>query len=130
MILFYLFGNRVQISDNWRSWLHIQKVYIHSYFTLVDCGALRKHIVTNIDDFVNLTPLGPIFNEFGIFCHLFGHWWQSEDNWRSWLQMQNLYIHSYFTLIDFWALKKHILKNIDDFLIFTHFNIKSPISAK
>ena len=50
-ILFYLFGHWGQISDNWRSWLHI-----HSYFTLVDCGALRKHIVTNIGDFVILTP--------------------------------------------------------------------------
>ena len=127
---FYLFGHWVQISDNWRSWLHIQKVYTHSYFTLVDCGAFWKHIVTNNGDFVILTPPGAnLFYEFGIFCHLFGHWWQSEDNCRSGLQMQKLYIHSYFTFIDFGALKKYILKNIDDFLILTPFNIKSQIMA-
>ena len=63
VILFYLFGHLVQISDNWRYWLHIQKVYIHSYFTLIDCGALRKHIVTNIGDFVILTPPGANFLE-------------------------------------------------------------------
>ena len=57
-IFFYLFGHWGQISDNWRSWLHIQKVYIHSYFTLVDFGALTKHIVTNNGDFVIFTPPG------------------------------------------------------------------------
>ena len=38
--------------------------------------------------------------------------------------MQKLYIHSYLTFMDFGALNKHILKNIDDFLILTPFNIK------
>ena len=45
----------------------MQNVYIHSYFTFVDFGSLRKHILTNIDDFVILTPLGDIFYESGIF---------------------------------------------------------------
>ena len=63
--------------------------------------------------------LGPIFYEFGIFVHLFGYWWQIGHNWRSMLEMQKLYIHSYFTFMDFGALKKHILTNIADFGILT-----------
>ena len=40
---------------------------------------------------------------------------QIKDTQRSWFQMQKVYIHSYFTQVEFWALGKHILKNIDDF---------------
>ena len=39
----------------------MQKLYIHSNFSLVGFGALKKHILTNIADFVILTQLGPIF---------------------------------------------------------------------
>ena len=54
----------------------MQKVYIHSYFSLVDFWALRKHMVTNIDDFVILTPPGSIFLRIWYIFHLFGHWGQ------------------------------------------------------
>ena len=62
---------------------------------------------------------GSNFNECGIFFHLFGHWWKICDNWRSWLHIQKVYIHSYLALVDFGALRNHIFTNIDDFLTLT-----------
>ena len=38
--------------------LHMQKLYIHSYYSLVDFGALKEHIKKNIDDLVIFTFLG------------------------------------------------------------------------
>ena len=38
--------------------MQIKTLCIHSYFTLVDFGTLKQHILTNIDDLVILTPLG------------------------------------------------------------------------
>ena len=97
----------------------MQNLYIHSYFTLVHLGALRNHIYKYIYDFKNLTPSGGIFKESGIVFHIFGHLWQISDNWRSWLHIQKDYIHWYSTLVDSGASRKHILTNIDDFVIFT-----------
>ena len=118
-IFFHLFGHWWKISDNWRSWLHIQKVYIHSYLALVDFGALNEHILKNIDDLEISTPHGVnvlwILDIFSL--HLFYHWWQISDNRRSWLHVQNIYIHSYFTLVDSGTLMQHILTNIDDLVI-------------
>ena len=130
VILFYLFGHWVQISVNWRSWLHIQNVYIHSYFTLIDFGALRKHIVTTNGDFVNLIPpWGQFLTNFGYFVTYLA----TGDKVRTIRDLgckfkSFISIHTW----QWWilgTLKKYILKNIDDFLILTPFNIKSPIMA-
>ena len=67
----------------------------------------------------NSDPLVGIFNESAIFCHVFANWWQISANCRSWLHIQKDYIHWYFTLVDFGALRKNILTNIDDFVMFT-----------
>ena len=40
------------------SWLQLRKLYIHSYLTLVDFGALNEHIKKNIDDLLISTPPG------------------------------------------------------------------------
>ena len=63
------------------------KLYINSYFILIDYGALKKHILTNIDDLIILTYPGAIFYESWMFFYLFSHWGQISDNWRSWLQI-------------------------------------------
>ena len=57
--------------------------------------------------------------DLGYVIIYFGHWRQIRNNYISWLQLQKVYIYSYFTLVDFWALKEHILKNIDDFVNLT-----------
>ena len=85
----------------------------------MDFGTLKKHILTNIDDLIILTHPGAIFYESGIPFYLFGHWVQISDNWRSWLHIQNVYIHSYFTLVDCGALWKHIVTNNGDIVNLT-----------
>ena len=85
----------------------------------MDFGALKKHILTNIDDLIILTQPGAIFSESGIPFYLFGHWGQISDNWRSWLLIQKVCIHSYFTLVDWRASRKKIVTYNGDFAIWT-----------
>ena len=54
-----------KLGNDYKSWLQMQTVYIHSDITLVDFWALVKHIFSNIYDFVNLTPLGAIIFKNG-----------------------------------------------------------------
>ena len=85
----------------------------------MDFRASTEHILTNIDDLLILTHPGAIFYESGIHFYLFGHWGQISDNWRYWLHIKKVYIHSYFTLVDCEALWKHIVTNNGYFVILT-----------
>ena len=94
----------------------MQRVYIHSYFTLVDFWALES-IFVNLDEFVILTPLGGNLEWiWDILSPIWPPGYKLENNYKSGLQVQKVYIHSDFTLVDFWPLGKHIFFNISDFV--------------